>query len=81
MIYNQLYDRDNEATEHNYVYLEDGILVNALLAEMGYAIAVAYPPDVKYQALITQKQEIAQNSGLGFWAASTATVTESLVKI
>lgn len=75
-----LMERDVSETDQygrllRYVYLEDGILVNALLAEMGYAIAVAYPPDVKYQALITKKQEIAQNSGLGFWAASTATVT------
>jgi micrococcal nuclease len=58
-----------------YVYLNDGTMVNTKLVEMGYAIDAPYPPDVKYQALITRKQEFAQAEGLGFWAPSTATAT------
>ena len=78
-----LLERDVSETDQygrllRYVYLEDGILVNALLVEMGYAIAVAYPPDVKYQALIAKKQEIAKSSGLGFWGVSTPTVTPQI---
>ena len=58
-----------------YVYLSDGTMVNALLVEQGFAIAVAYPPDIKYQTLITRKQEYAQENGFGFWAAPTASAT------
>jgi micrococcal nuclease len=50
-----------------YVYVEE-LLVNAELVRLGYAWAVAYPPDLKYQALLFQLQEEAQEMGRGLWA-------------
>lgn len=61
-----------------YVYLGDGTMVNALLVEMGYATAVAYSPDVKYQTLLTRKQEYAQENGFGFWAPATPTPLDGI---
>ena len=58
-----------------YVYLSDGTLVNAQLVALGYAVAVAYPPDIKYQELFEAKQQEAQDNGLGLWAAPTETAT------
>lgn len=58
-----------------YVYLSDGTLVNAQLVALGYAVAVAYPPDIKYQELFEGKQQEAQDNGFGLWAAPTETAT------
>jgi micrococcal nuclease len=51
-----------------YVYV-DGVMVNEVLVAEGYAEAVAYEPDVKYQGLldVAENQAIAQ--GLGVWSA------------
>jgi endonuclease YncB( thermonuclease family) len=56
-----------------YVYLADGTLVNAELVRLGFARAVAYPPDTRYQRLLLQKEQEAQAAGLGIWGAPTAT--------
>jgi len=58
-----------------YVYLSDGTLVNAQLVALGYVVAVAYPPDIKYQELFEAKQQEAQENELGSWAAPIATAT------
>lgn len=50
-----------------YVHVEE-LLVNAELVRLGHARAVAYPPDLKYQALLLQLQEEAQEMGRGLWA-------------
>ena len=60
-----------------YVYLNDGILVNAELVRLGFAAALAYPPDIKYQKLINIKEQEAKEAGAGLWAPSTATPTFS----
>ena len=52
-----------------YVYVGD-IFVNAELVQSGYAQAIPYPPDVKYQDLLLQLQEEAQEMSKGLWAAS-----------
>lgn len=58
-----------------YVYLSDGTLVNAQLVALGYAVAVAYPPDIKYQEMLKAKQLVAQENGLGLWITPTAAAT------
>jgi endonuclease YncB( thermonuclease family) len=66
---------DQHARLLRYVYLSDETLVNAQLVALGYAVAVAYPPDIKYQELFEAKQQEAQENGLGPWATPTATAT------
>lgn len=40
------------------------IMVNAELVAMGYAVAKAYPPDTKYQSVLTLMEQQARESGL-----------------
>ncbi|MGQ9493230.1 MAG: sunset domain-containing protein [Anaerolineae bacterium] len=55
---------------------DEYIMVNAELVAMGYAKAIAYPPDVKHKALLTQMEQQARQVGLvGCWPTPTPTVT------
>jgi len=58
-----------------YVYLADGTLVNAELVRLGFARAVAYPPDTRYQQLFLEKQQEAQQGQLGIWGEPPSTPT------
>ncbi len=49
-----------------YVYV-DGLFVNAELVRLGYARAVPYPPDTKYQELLAQLEEEATEARRGLW--------------
>ncbi len=51
-----------------YVWL-DGTLVNAVLVQEGYARAVSYPPDVKYQERLREAERYARASKRGLWGA------------
>jgi micrococcal nuclease len=50
-----------------YVYLADGIMVNAELVRQGYAYSSTYPPDVKYQELLNRSEREAREAGRGLW--------------
>jgi endonuclease YncB( thermonuclease family) len=50
-----------------YVYLADGTFVNLELVKQGYAHAVTYPPDVRYELQLRQAQQEAANTGRGIW--------------
>jgi micrococcal nuclease len=50
-----------------YVFLANGTFVNAKLVEQGYAQAVSYPPDVKYQDLLASMQQKARETARGLW--------------
>lgn len=50
-----------------YVWLLDGTFVNAELVRQGYAQAVSYPPDVKYQDRFRDLQQEAAEAGRGLW--------------
>jgi micrococcal nuclease len=56
-----------------YVYLADGRFVNAELVRLGYAHAVTFPPDVKYQELLLEMQQEAREAGRGLWASPQPT--------
>jgi micrococcal nuclease len=56
-----------------YVYLADGLFVNAELVRLGYAHAVTFPPDVKYQDLLLEMQREAREAGRGLWASPQPT--------
>jgi len=49
-----------------YVYV-DGVFVNGELVRLGYARAVAYPPDTKYELLLSQLEKEAKAAKLGIW--------------
>ena len=49
-----------------YVYV-DGVFVNGELVRLGYARAISYPPDTKYQERLAQLEEEAREAGRGMW--------------
>jgi micrococcal nuclease len=49
-----------------YVYV-DGVFVNGELVRLGYAEAVAYPPDTRYQWQLEQLEKQAKAAKLGIW--------------
>jgi micrococcal nuclease len=65
-----------------YVWVGD-LLVNAELVRLGYARAVAYPPDTKNQAQFAALQAEAQAARRGLWAhtAPTPAAGHKLVQI
>lgn len=60
-------DRDRYDRLLRYVYV-DGLFVNAELVRLGYARAVAYPPDTKYQDILARAEEEAKGAGRGLWS-------------
>lgn len=50
-----------------YVY-KDGVMINKLLVEQGYAHASSYPPDVKYQDQLKTAEQEARKAGRGLWS-------------
>lgn len=60
-----------------YVWLADGgswLLVNRELVRLGMAVAKAYPPDTKYQALFDAAQVEALAAAVGIWTATPAPI-------
>jgi len=49
-----------------YVYVDDDFL-NAEMVRQGYAWAVAYPPDVKYQVYLKSIEKEARQAKRGVW--------------
>ena len=49
-----------------YVYV-DGVFVNGELVRLGYAEAVAYPPDTRYQWQLEQLEKEAKAAKRGIW--------------
>jgi micrococcal nuclease len=55
-----------------YVYVDD-IFVNDYLVRNGYAYAVTFPPDVKYQQQFLEAQKEARENKRGLWSACQST--------
>ncbi|MFO7886874.1 MAG: thermonuclease family protein [Eubacteriales bacterium] len=53
-----------------YIYLEDGTFFNELIVKEGYAFAVTYPPDVKYNEILREAENYARENNLGLWGES-----------
>lgn len=51
-----------------YVYVGD-LFVNGELVRLGYAEAVSYPPDVKYQDMLDEMEREARDEGRGMWGS------------
>jgi micrococcal nuclease len=65
-------ERDvSETDQHGrllrYAYL-GGLFVNAELVRLGYAVALTYPPDVRYADLFAQLEQEARAAERGLWA-------------
>lgn len=56
-----------------YVFLEDGTFVNDELVRSGYAVAVSYPPDTRYNSLFSAAETIARAANRGMWGMVTDT--------
>lgn len=52
-----------------YVYVND-IFINNYLVKKGYAYVSTYPPDVRFQELFIQSQQLAREKQKGFWSKS-----------
>lgn len=57
-----------------YVYVDD-VMVNEELVRNGFAQAITYPPDVKYQEKLSDAEEEARNGLLGLWGSCVTTPT------
>lgn len=51
---------------------DEQIMVNEVLVKEGYALAVTYPPDIKYQQLFLQAERQAREEGKGLWSSCPA---------
>jgi micrococcal nuclease len=64
--------RDTFGRELRYVYMRDSggntFMVNKKLVEDGYAVASAYPPNVKYQDDLEDAERSAREQSRGLWA-------------
>lgn len=59
-------DTDRYGRLLRYVYV-DGVFVNGELVRLGYAEAVSYPPDTRYQWQLEQLEKEAKAAKLGIW--------------
>lgn len=59
-------DTDKYGRLLRYVYV-DGVFVNGELVRLGYAEAVSYPPDTRYQWQLEQLEKEARAARLGIW--------------
>ncbi|MDD5692451.1 MAG: thermonuclease family protein, partial [Candidatus Omnitrophica bacterium] len=50
-----------------YVYLEDGMFVNAEIVKQGYASLLTIPPNVKYADLFQKLYRQARENKRGLW--------------
>ncbi len=64
------FDKERHDRYHRvlaYVYLPDGIFLNAIIVEEGYASLMTYPPNVKYADLFLKLYQQARESKRGLW--------------
>ncbi len=61
-------DTDRYGRLLRYIYLPDGVFVNAELIANGYARTITFPPDVANAEYFAQLQADARENQRGFWA-------------
>lgn len=64
-----------------YVYItENGneIMVNEELVKQGFALASSYPPDIKYQEILSAAQTEARDKNRGLWASCPSSSADTL---
>lgn len=55
-----------------YVYMGD-LFINHVLVAEGYASAVSYPPDIKYQDKLREAEQTARTANKGLWGTCNTT--------
>ena len=60
-------DADQYGRLLRYVYIDD-LFINAELVRLGYAQAISYPPDIKYQDRLMNLQREARSESRGLWS-------------
>ncbi len=60
-------DKDRHGRLLRYVYVNN-TFVNVELVKQGYARAVAYPPDIKYQVYLEAAEKEARQQRRGIWS-------------
>lgn len=60
--------RDRHGRVLGYVYLRDGLFVNARIVEEGYGQVYTIPPNVKYAKYFLKLQEEARKNRRGLWS-------------
>lgn len=63
-------ERDRYDRLLRYIWLDDPrgwVLVNHELVMRGFASAVTYPPDVRYEVLFRAAERAAREAGIGLW--------------
>jgi len=63
-------EKDKYGRLLRYVYVGE-TFVNDYLTRSGFASAVTYPPDIKYQKQFQEAQREAKDNNLGLWNSST----------
>jgi micrococcal nuclease len=61
--------RDRYGRALAYVWLTDGRMFNAVLAERGYATPMTIPPNVEYAERFVAAARRAREAGRGLWSA------------
>lgn len=67
---------DNFVTEDSV----EGMQFNAILVREGYAKAISYPPDIKYQEIFSELEKGAREHKLGLWANEDLTPIDTHFK-
>jgi micrococcal nuclease len=67
---NDVSETDRYGRLLRYVYV-NGMMVNAELVRLGYAQAVSYPPDIKYQNMFSELQAAARAAKAGIWGPAS----------
>jgi endonuclease YncB( thermonuclease family) len=67
-------DRDAFDRLLRYVYVDD-LFVNLEMVENGFAVAIAYPPDVSQSETLAEAARQAEAAALGLWAPTTTTTS------
>jgi micrococcal nuclease len=71
-------DRYKRLLRYLWVDSESGeIFVNEYLVRQGFALAVTYPPDVKYSDLFREAEKEARDKNSGLWGKCQTNVKES----
>ena len=61
-------ERDRYGRALAYVWLDDGRMLNGLLVERGYALALTIPPNVDYAERFAAAVSRARRRGRGLWS-------------
>ena len=69
LLENDVTNTDRYGRLLRYLWIEGVGLVNQILVESGHARVSTYPPDVKYETLLTESENAARATGNGLWSA------------